>query len=1563
MKTILFIILLFFKAFCFGFFESQVNVFTGEFFEQSEDLSFPGQYNATLTRTYAPVERLSKKVAPEWQFNFPDIFEQEIPRKKIPSTFNCDILAKHDEQHRIEEVQFFTKGDHGLIDTWQISYETSACKIQSSTGNSVCYFFINKNALEKVEKNGVFHCSYLYLAHPTERKLLISSKKLANGDRLEIEYHFENRDSFNYGKVKKLSYFNQDETFPAQVCNFTYSIGKTEVFYSNGLQKNFTFNSANELLKIEEFADGAIFKTEQFFWHFGNLQCKATFNETHELLLCCLYSYDEHGNIIKETLAGHLSGYEKTPLVIQDGQLVSETETYSTSYTYSEQGLLLEEYEDSGKGKLYQYNEQGQLTASFLVHHKQIIERTFYTYDSNCCMIKEIHDNGHSSDSKDFSSVTFRRENLYGPFNSLGMPLCILEKSYDTIDGEMMLAGCKELSYTPQGLLLSERVLQENGCVLTFQEWSYDETGKHLHRTEKDKEYFLSYDLRGHLIYEWDCSCNFETFYEYNFDTLLKVEKRYFNQECETTTFYYDSHGNLSKSYDYLGNETHYFYDSRNRKIASTAPAIGECLPNTYFFYDAFNNVTQVIDPKGYKTNTSYNSRGQPLLIQYPDGSQESFFYYLDGGLKEEVKRDKCRIHYEYDVYGNLIKKESFSSDCISMERIEKGYLASSLLFENSSKLGLKQFSYDRYGRIIQIEHCQEQHLSQFGYDTYGNLTEKRELWMQAPGLSQISYFNETTTAICDQFGNRCFEQAKQEKQEPEFEKKISTNALGQKVLEKSYVDSAGCQLIFLCNAYEMPITEIKKDPFGREVYQKHFNYDLLGNKIRESYEANDQEILVTVWTYGPMNRLEETIEAHGTAFQKSHHYSYNALGQLSSVLKPDGISIFYEYDSEGRVLRHYASDSTIDYVFTYDEKGNLVHVLDVINQSACSRIYNEKNKLVEEILANGLSIQNDYDAAGRRIALHFQDGSSVTYNYDTLFLRDVIRKNKQGDTLYSHSFKTYDLQGRLLVASMIGGLGEVHTNADCTSLSSPYHIALHEDNEIILKHPMGIENFNYKQDPSGQITSENGHFEAEYSYDSFGNRSSQVHNVLHQVIADQTSSYGYDLNGNLVQKKTSCDCFEYTYDALNRLTDVFLNGSNIAHYRYDCFHRRIMKQTQQETYYFLYDGLHEIGKTAADGGLLELRILGYGNGETGSSLAIELGDTIYAPLHDLQGSIVGLVNLSSRCLEELYCYSVFGKEKMLLGVSSKNPWRYAGKRFDQETGFSFFGRRYYDPELGRWITPDPAGYTEGPNLYIFAKNDPLHNKDAFGLFSFKSFLHILFHPLEYIDRMMGKLYHYLCGYGIKERNSSVYGHGEVSDKVRVTLINGMLTDEYWVLRAAKALSQSHGGVNIHYVHRPPTNIILDAFRAHMVKKGCISPHARLLADTWKELIHEMGGPESNGLIIHYAHSIGTCETMAALSLMTEEEQNMIKVYTFGSPCLSNKHHYQIHHFVSVRDGICLLDLCNLIKAAQGKNPSVTFVGSFLGIPLMDHLFGTQSYVDIWSAMGKTFVEWYGSLI
>jgi RHS repeat-associated protein len=82
---------------------------------------------------------------------------------------------------------------------------------------------------------------------------------------------------------------------------------------------------------------------------------------------------------------------------------------------------------------------------------------------------------------------------------------------------------------------------------------------------------------------------------------------------------------------------------------------------------------------------------------------------------------------------------------------------------------------------------------------------------------------------------------------------------------------------------------------------------------------------------------------------------------------------------------------------------------------------------------------------------------------------------------------------------------------------------------------------------------------------------------------------------------------------------------------------------------------------------------------------------------------------------EQTY-YSAFGEET----GSRLSPWRFSSKRVDS-TGLVYYGRRFYQPELGRWLSPDPAGFTNGMNLYAFVVNCPLTHFDEYGL-EFTSF-------------------------------------------------------------------------------------------------------------------------------------------------------------------------------------------------------------------------------------------------
>ena len=67
------------------------------------------------------------------------------------------------------------------------------------------------------------------------------------------------------------------------------------------------------------------------------------------------------------------------------------------------------------------------------------------------------------------------------------------------------------------------------------------------------------------------------------------------------------------------------------------------------------------------------------------------------------------------------------------------------------------------------------------------------------------------------------------------------------------------------------------------------------------------------------------------------------------------------------------------------------------------------------------------------------------------------------------------------------------------------------------------------------------------------------------------------------------------------------------------------------------------------------------------------------------------------------------------VGLTSEIPYAYAGKRYDAGSGLVYFGKRYYVPQLGRWLTPDPIGPIDHSNLYQYVFNNPYRFQDPNG--------------------------------------------------------------------------------------------------------------------------------------------------------------------------------------------------------------------------------------------------------
>lgn len=216
------------------------------------------------------------------------------------------------------------------------------------------------------------------------------------------------------------------------------------------------------------------------------------------------------------------------------------------------------------------------------------------------------------------------------------------------------------------------------------------------------------------------------------------------------------------------------------------------------------------------------------------------------------------------------------------------------------------------------------------------------------------------------------------------------------------------------------------------------------------------------------------------------------------------------------------------------------------------------------------------------------------------------------------------------------------------------------------------------------------------------------------------------------------------------------------------------------------------------------------------------------------------------------------------------------------------------------------------------------------------------------------------AGYYQDASRIGVYNPGhEKNDKVRITLINGILTIMKDLDQTLEHFSKAHGDNTIHYVFRSTEGWTNDLFAASLSKMGRVSPHARLLAELWKGLIKEMGGPNGGGVIIHYAHSIGATETFDAKKLLDPHERSMIHVVTMGSPTLipDNAGFANVVNYVSKRDLVCLLDLRGYINGILANNGNVRFLGSFFDSPPLEHTLTSPSYAEIIVLLGEQFME------
>jgi RHS repeat-associated protein len=103
----------------------------------------------------------------------------------------------------------------------------------------------------------------------------------------------------------------------------------------------------------------------------------------------------------------------------------------------------------------------------------------------------------------------------------------------------------------------------------------------------------------------------------------------------------------------------------------------------------------------------------------------------------------------------------------------------------------------------------------------------------------------------------------------------------------------------------------------------------------------------------------------------------------------------------------------------------------------------------------------------------------------------------------------------------------------------------------------------------------------------------------------------------------------------------------------------------------------------------------------------------VYSPIRNHRGDICVLLDKDEKSVST-YRYDAFGE--FTHHGEIKSPWLFSGQRYDEATKLYHFIKREYDSSTGCWLTPDPLGFADGPNLYAYVHNNPMVFVDPYGL-------------------------------------------------------------------------------------------------------------------------------------------------------------------------------------------------------------------------------------------------------
>ncbi|MET9498438.1 RHS repeat-associated core domain-containing protein, partial [Streptomyces sp. NPDC006552] len=831
--------------------------------------------------------------------------------------------------------------------------------------------------------------------------------------------------------------------------------------------------------------------------------------------------------------------------------------------------------------------------------------------------------------------------------------------------------------YDAQGRL--DAVTNSSGLPLRF---TYDDADRITSWTDRnDSTFRYVYDGEGRIARTVgpDGALSAAFAYTRHPETGDRIT-RYTDSTGATSVYYLNSALQVVAETDPLGHTHSYTFDDHDRILSHTDP-LGA---TTRYERDARGNLTGLHAPDGVHTHAVYNEWDLPVAVTERGGARRTFAYDEHGNATAVTEPDGARTEYTYNPRGHITAIRNPVGDLTKVTTDAAG-LTVRIEAPDTAATTLVR---DAFGRVVEAVDALGGVLRQ------GWTTEGRPAWRELPDGSREEWTWDGEANLT------------------------------------SHTDRMGRTSHHQVTHFDKPATTTTTDDADYR-----FTHD---TELRLTQVTNAQG-LHWQYTYDAAGRLVRETDFDGRTLT----YRHDALGRLTSRTNGAGQTLTFERDALGRVTRLHHDDGAVS-TFTRDERG---HVTRITNPHA--RIDLERDhagRIVTETV-NGRTTHYGYDALGRRTHRRTPSGATSTLAYDA----GVLSSYTSGEHTFTFERdalgreRTRTLDGHLSLHHHWDSVGRVVSQSLTTAadelLQRSYTYQADGTPTSIVDSLTGERT--YTLDTASRVTAVQARGWSEtYAYNTAGDLThatlpdrapGQDRTGAHQHRGSRLTQAGrtrdhYDAQGRVIRRQSTTLSgktltWHFTWDAEDRLTHAVTPHHGRWHYLYDALGRRIGKHRLDENdqiverVTYTWDG-GQLAEQDADGITLTWDYLGQRPLAQREAKPADAPDDIdrrfFAIVADLTGAPSELLTHDGHLAWRARS-SVWGATQWNRDCTAYTPLRYPGQQYDPETGLHYNVNRYYDPHLGRYLTPDPLGLAPAPNHYAYVPN-PFTLTDPLGL-------------------------------------------------------------------------------------------------------------------------------------------------------------------------------------------------------------------------------------------------------